>query len=141
MLYPKKNRPGLRRVRGDLICFRAKYCFGSSSCGVDPKLRDRMWFYLAAFENFSELRSGAERTVVPGSALTYEDSRGFIASSKYRFANLQRTAQEVRILACPRSPTIADALGYSSIELALDPKRALVVRADYRGLSGGALQS
>ena len=73
---------------------------------------------------------GAERTVVPGSALTNEDSRGFIAASKYRFRSLKGTPEEVRILACPRTPALADALGYSSIELTLDPKREIVQRAE-----------
>jgi len=107
---------------------------------ADPKSKDRMWFYLAAFENFSELGQGAERIVVPGSALTYEDSRGFIAASKYRFRSLAGAPEEVRILACPRTPALADALGYSSIELTIDPKREVVQHARYQGLGGGELK-
>jgi len=107
---------------------------------ADPSLKDRMWFYLAAFKNFSELGEGAERTVVPGSALTYEDARGFIAASKYRFHSLAGTPGKVRILACPRTPALADVLGYSSIELTVDPEREIVEHARYRGLGGGDLK-
>ncbi len=107
---------------------------------VDPRSSDRMWFYLAAFGNFVELGSGAERTVVPGTALTYEDSRGFIAARKYRFHSMAQTADEIRILACPRTPALADALGYSSIELSIDPKREIIENATFSGLGGGELK-
>ena len=50
------------------------------------------------------------------------------------------TDKEVRILACPRSRAIADALGYSSIEVRIDPKREIVQRAHYQGLGGGELK-
>ena len=99
-----------------------------------------MWFYLAAFENFTEFGKGAERTIVPGSALTYEDSRGFVAASKYRFRKIEGTPDEVHILACPRTPSLVDDLGYSSIELTLDPKREIIRRARYTGLGGAELK-
>ncbi len=85
--------------------------------------------------NFAELGQGAERATVHGPALTYEDFRGFIASNKYRFRSLKGAPEQVRILACPRTPALADALGYSSIELTLDPEQEIVQRAKYRGLS------
>lgn len=107
---------------------------------ADPEAANRFWFFLAAFENFSELGTGAERTVVPGSALTYEDSRGFIAGDKYRFQSLKGKPGEVRALACPRTSSIADALGYSSIEITLEPKREVVLRAEYSGLGGSELK-
>jgi hypothetical protein len=108
---------------------------------ADAQKPDAMWFYLRAFENFEQLGSGAERVVVPGTALTYEDARGFVASDKYGFRSLaDRSAAVVRILGCPRTPEIADALGYGAILLDVDPELLFVRRVDYRGLGGRPLK-
>jgi hypothetical protein len=108
---------------------------------ADAQKPDAMWFYLRAFENFEKLGSSAERVVVPGTALTYEDVRGFIASDKYRF---QSTAGDstapARILGCPRTREIADALGYGTILLEVDSELLFVRRVDYRGLGGRPLK-
>jgi len=47
--------------------------------------QDEMWLYLRSFEIFKKLEAKSARVTVPGTALTYEDSRGFIPLDKYRF--------------------------------------------------------
>jgi predicted RND superfamily exporter protein len=102
---------------------------------------DAMWFYLRAFGNFRQLGTDAEKTVVPGTALTYGDARGFIASDKYRFRNATGDSKApVQVLGCPRTSEIADALGYGSILVSVDLARLLVRRVDYRGPGGRPLK-
>ena len=99
---------------------------------------DAMWLYLRAFDHFEKLQSGSERVVVPGTALTYEDARGYVAVEKYRFRRPNGSASA--ILACPRTPALAEALGYSALLVELDPRQEWVRRIEYRGLGGGALK-
>jgi predicted RND superfamily exporter protein len=109
---------------------------------------DAMWLYLRAFEHFERLQAGAERVVVPGTALTYEDARGFIASEKYRFHRPDRLHRpEPRpedsgsaILGCPRTPAIAEALGYGALLVDVDPQAGWVRRVDYRGPGGAPIK-
>jgi hypothetical protein len=138
-------------VRGDPDESRQLFVFSGPGrmAGTSLLLRDfaaagkpdAMWFYLRAFGNFRKLGAGAERTVVPGTAFTYEDARGFIASDKYRFQTATGESEApVQILGCPRTPEIADALGYGSILVSVDPARLLVRRVDYRGPGGRPLK-
>jgi hypothetical protein len=108
---------------------------------ADPARGDGVWLYLRAFERFRQLAPDAVKTVVPGTAFTYEDARGFIANDRYHFRSLSECAADsCRIFACPRSALIADQLGYGSIVLEVDPTERLVRRADYRSVGGGPLK-
>jgi hypothetical protein len=138
-------------VRGDADESRQLFVFSGPGrmAGTSLLLRDfaavskpdAMWFYLRAFGNFRKLGTGAEKTVVPGTALTYEDARGFIASDRYRFQDATGDSKtRVQILGCPRTVEIADALGYGSILVSVDPARLLVLRVDYRGPGGRPLK-
>lgn len=102
---------------------------------------DATWFYLRAFGNFQKLGDGAERAVVPGTALTYGDARGYIASDLYRFRSVPSdVAETVRVLGCPRTAAFADALGYSAILIDVDAEQRLVRGVDYRGPGGRPLK-
>jgi hypothetical protein len=110
---------------------------------IDPAAADEIWFYLRAFEHFEKLGAGAERAVVPGSALSYQDARGYVAVDHYRFERLGDSvgARAVRILACPRSAEVAEAHGYGAIEVSVDTENRIVRHILYRGRGGAPLKS
>jgi hypothetical protein len=108
---------------------------------------DAMWLYLRSFDIFEKLASEKSRILVPGTALSYEDSRGFIPTDKYQFAYAdgstadEANPQSVSILACPRSASIREDLGYRSLLLQVDSKKRIVRYASYEGPSGGLLKT
>ncbi len=103
--------------------------------------RDGTWLYLRAFDRFSRLEGRIERTVVPGSALSYEDAREYIAGAKYFFRSGGRAGENgVRVIGCPRTPALVDRLGYGALLIDVDPGRWLVLRIEYLGPGGGALK-
>jgi hypothetical protein len=102
--------------------------------------RDETWFYLRAFNNFERLSGAIERTVVPSTALSYEDARGYIASAKYSFRFAKESKSAPRILACPRSEALAGRLGYGALLIDFDSDHQVVRRIDYYGLGGALLK-
>ena len=113
---------------------------------ADPSREDGTWFYLRAFKNFSKLEGAVERSMVPGTALTYEDARGYVDINKYRFRSLDgpggaSTGSLRRVVACPMSASVADRLGYSALVVGVDPQRQIVASIEYRGPGGGFLKS
>jgi hypothetical protein len=103
---------------------------------------DAMWLYLRSFESFTHIESTARRrTVVPGTSLTYEDAKGFIATDKYRFAFADEpTSAAAEISACPLTGALAEDLGYGALRLSVDRDKALVVAIDYQDLAGKPLK-
>jgi hypothetical protein len=105
---------------------------------------DAMWLYLRAFESLSRIESSARRrTVVPGTSLTYEDAKGFIASDKYAFSFWKpwnASESQAQILACPVTPELARDLGYRELRLTVDVEKSLVRAIDYLDLTGKPLK-
>jgi hypothetical protein len=102
---------------------------------------DSTWFYLRAFGHFEKLSGAIERAIVPGTSLSYEDARGYVAGSKYRFRFIGNpTAESARVLGCPRTPELADRLGYGALLIDVEPERSLIRRIEYRGLGGKPLK-
>ena len=113
---------------------------------ADPSRQDSTWFYLRAFANFSKLEGAVERSMIPGTALTYEDARGYVDISKYRFRLLDRagggtTGTLRRVLACPTGASMAERLGYSALVVEVDLNRQIVTGIEYHGPGGGLLKS
>ncbi len=110
-----------------------------------PEIDDAMWFYLDAFQNFSRLGSGGERSVIPATSLTYADARGFFAADLFHFRNTTRSSDSDSpwrtIAGCPRTPAIAATLGYGAIVLEVDAERALVRSVNYQRTGGAPLKS
>lgn len=104
---------------------------------------DEMWLYLRSFEIFKKIDAGTQQVLVPGTALSYEDSRGFIPVDKYRFSfpDSDATQPGVVVLACPRSDTLRDQLGYGSLLLRVDPEKKIVRGVRYQGLGGRPLKT
>lgn len=112
---------------------------------ADTEAQDSMWLYLRSFEIFKKIEPKTQQVLVPGTALSYEDSRGFIPVDKFHFSTSQPSEastdpEGVWVLACPRSESIAKNLGYSSLLLRVDPAKRLVVRVEYADLSGRPLK-
>ena len=109
---------------------------------IAPNEPDAMWVYLRSFGIFKQFDSSKQRVRVPGTALTYEDSRGFIPLDKYRFFRNDEPSQDApAILACPRSPRVQEDVGYRSLLLRVDPAKKLVREVRYEGLGGGLLKT
>ncbi|MBW2287543.1 MAG: MMPL family transporter [Deltaproteobacteria bacterium] len=110
-----------------------------------PEADDAMWFYLNAFQNFSRLGSGGERSVIPSTSLTYADARGFFATNLFHFRNAERSSDSdspwQTIAGCPRTPAIAATLGYGAIAIEVDAQRALVRSVNYQRPGGASLKS
>jgi hypothetical protein len=116
---------------------------------------DAMWLYMRSFDIFKKLESDTQHVMVPGTALTYGDSRGFLPLDRYRFTfpdgagSGEPTPSQsdapptdgVRILACPRSTSIRDDLGYRSLRLRVDPEKKIVRSIRYTGLGGRPLKA
>ncbi len=141
---------------GDLEQTRLLYVFSGPGrlAGTTLLMHDRagsteedaMWLYLRSFEIFQRMESENEQVMVPGTALTYEDSRGFIPADKYRFSFAAPSANagapdEVELLGCPRSASIRDDLGYGSLRLRVDRKRRVVRSVEYADPNGSPLKS
>jgi hypothetical protein len=114
---------------------------------------DETWLYLRAFDIFEKIEKRTKPLFVPGTALSYEDSRGFIPIDKFWFlpgdppkepgvdTEGAVLANHMWILACPRSSTIAKQFGYSSLLLNADRDKRIVRRVEYRDLSGHRLKT
>jgi hypothetical protein len=107
---------------------------------------DSMWLYLRSFDIFLTLEPEKQKVLVPGTTLSYEDSRGFIPTDKFSFSQMRplsasATGGEVVILGCPRDQTIRENVGYDSILLRVDRDKKLVRQVDYADLAGKPLKS
>jgi hypothetical protein len=112
----------------------------------DIEQPDSMWLYLRSFDTFKKIEPKTQQVLVPGTALSYEDSRGFIPRDKFRFSTSQPPVgstdpKGMWILACPRNQSIAENLGYGSLLLQVDPGKRIVLQADYANLTGRPLKT
>jgi hypothetical protein len=109
---------------------------------VAPAEPDAMWLYLRTFDIFRKLEADAQRVMVPGTALTYEDSRGFIPVDKYRFSSVPDAVPGgVWILGCPRGAEIREHLGYRSLRVHVDPEKEIVLAVEYTDVGGKPLKT
>jgi len=61
---------------------------------------DKMWLYLRSFSIFREVEASSRKVLVPGTALTYEDARGFLPLDQYRFSALPAGEPGRRWIGC-----------------------------------------
>jgi hypothetical protein len=113
---------------------------------TEPDVQDAMWLYLRSFEIFKKLDVKTQRVLVPGTALSYEDSRGFIPLDKYRFSFVgpgpdPGSADAVELLGCPRTDSIRDQLGYGRLRVTVDPAKRVVTSVRYSTLGGRPLKT
>ena len=93
---------------------------------VPPRVADHLWLWLPGLMAPREIQTASLRALVPGTGLSYEDARGWIATDKYRFRTLERGADEVAIEAWPQADSVGVSLGVSRIQIRVDPKRLVV---------------
>jgi hypothetical protein len=83
--------------------------------------------------------------MVPGTALTYEDSRGFIPLDKYDFSFTSGDGElddgQALVLACPNDDEMRENLGYDSVTVLIDKKKGVVRRIEYLDLGGKRLKT
>lgn len=108
---------------------------------ADPKRTDRMWMALPGLETLGEVDAASLGLQVPGTGLTFEEARGWIAADKYGFAVVREDAQEVEILARPLTESVARALGVSTLVIHIDPRRRAVTRFEVRDLAGNLVKT
>lgn len=105
---------------------------------ADIALADSIWLFMPAFERFRYLDPQNQKMLIPGTALTNEDARGFVPVDKYhfQFAPEDRGRGDRVLVAHPRSPAVRDHVGYASMTLRIDAQKRLVRRIDFTGLHG-----
>lgn len=86
---------------------------------------DGMWFGFAREPRVHAVHAESMSLLVPGTGLTFEDARGWIATEKYRFDAARRDGRDLTIVAWPRSEALG--LGISRLELRVDPVRRVVL--------------
>jgi hypothetical protein len=65
--------------------------------------------------------------MVPGTGVSYEESRGWISTDKYRFVTRSVGANETLIEAYPLNDSLAGLLGISRLAIRVDPRRQVVL--------------
>ncbi|MFQ5479155.1 MAG: outer membrane lipoprotein-sorting protein, partial [Candidatus Binatia bacterium] len=113
---------------------------------ADPARDDAIWIYIRSLNSFNKIGPGTQRVMVPGTPLTYEDSRGFIPSDTYDFSfptstNVELEEADVLVLGCPKSEAVRERLGYSSLLIVVDKDKNMVKRVYYRDLGGKLLKT
>lgn len=85
---------------------------------------DEMWYHMKTWNHFKVIPSSSLKLRVPGSVLSYEDARGFLARDRY-----QVTAGSApdRLAARPRTPELAADVGFDEVVVAIDRRRRMVV--------------
>lgn len=110
---------------------------------------DSMWIHLPSLKHFKHVLSRAQRVLVPGMALSYEDSRGFITHSKYYFYPSDGTdsldasdsdsvslIDIIKLTGVPRTDSIAAELQYERLEISLSLELQVVLEVEFYDLAG-----
>jgi hypothetical protein len=108
---------------------------------LEPERPDRMWFSLAAMRLVREVQATSLRLLVPGTGLTFEESRGWIATDKYRFTTQARARDGATIEARPASDSLTRLLGTSRLEVRADPTRHVVQGVTFYDEAGNRVKT
>jgi len=102
---------------------------------ADTTAPDSTWLYLSAVKRVSLLDIRSARAMVPGTALTYEDSRGFVPVDKYRFRFSEDSTEvginEAVVIAEPLSEEIRAGVGFDAMVLRIDLEKQFLKQIDY----------
>ena len=93
---------------------------------IDVLKADRMFINLPSLHAFREVEAASMSLLVPGTGMTYEDSRGWIPTDRYRFRTVINGPEERTIEAIPRTDSLIDAIGSSRLLIRVDPARRVV---------------
>ncbi len=102
---------------------------------ADTTAPDSTWLYLSAVKRVNLLDIRSARAMVPGTALTYEDSRGFVPIDKYRFRFAEDSAEaavnEAVVFAEPLSEEIRAGVGFDAMVLRVDMEKHYLNQIEY----------
>jgi hypothetical protein len=103
-----------------------------------PHEQDSTWLYLPGFQRVLRVGAAVQKVLVPGTTLSYEDSRGYIPTDHYRFSVYDTAANTSRgdmlwITGWPAADSIRRNLGYGRLLIAVDRRRGLVARVEFAG--------
>ncbi len=118
------------RMRGTTLLFADK---------ADTAAPDSTWLYLSAIKKVRQLDIRSARAWVPGTALTYEDSRGFIPIDKYSFQyydSSEIAPDEVLVLAKPLTDSISLGVGFTAMYIRIDTSERVIRQIDYANTEG-----
>lgn len=87
---------------------------------------DEMWYHMKTWDHFKAIPSSSLKLMIPGSCLTYEDARGFVARDRYQSS----AGPSGRLVARPRTPELEADLGFTELELSVDRVRRLITGID-----------
>jgi hypothetical protein len=103
---------------------------------VPPALPDHLWLEFPALRSFREVDARSLRLLVPGTGLTYEDARGWIAPERYRFATLAADGPERTIEARPANDSLAQVVGSRRLVIRADAARRVVRSIEFLDAAG-----
>lgn len=93
---------------------------------LDPRQPDQIWFALPGLKTAQEIQAGSLRLLVPGTGLTYEESRGWVPTDKYRFIMTTSAKDETTIEARPNTDSLVKMLGTSRLLIRVDTEKNVV---------------
>ncbi|MDH3889554.1 MAG: MMPL family transporter [candidate division Zixibacteria bacterium] len=106
---------------------------------ADPEALDSTWIYLSFVKRVRLLDIRSARAMVPGTALSYEDARGFIPIDKYRFSfenDSVSATGEMIVVAEPLTDKIRSGVGFDRMILWIDRTRRIINRIHYLDAAG-----
>ncbi len=100
-----------------------------------PREADSTWLFLPSFRSMWRVSAAGLRLLVPGTTLSYLDSRGYIPTSLYRFesdsAARDSSDDTLWIVATPVADSLRKHLGYGRLRIGIDRARRLVARIEF----------
>jgi len=100
-----------------------------------PREADSTWLFLPSFKSMWRVSAAGLRLLVPGTTLSYHDSRGYIPTRLYRFERDSAAgppgADTLWIVATPVADSLRRNLGYGRLRIGIDRARRLVARVEF----------
>ncbi len=104
----------------------------------DPQVEDDQWLYLPALRRVRRISASDRGDYFLGTDLTYEDIKleGKLQPADYIYSFVTETELDgiaaYQLRAVPKSPQIADELGYGEVMIWVSTAHWLIVRAEYK---------
>jgi hypothetical protein len=112
---------------------------------ADMNATDSTWLYLSLAKYVRLLRIRSAKAMIPGTALTYEDSRGFVSIDKYNFKFINDSTKQsddnIFIRAEPINKKIRAGVGVYAMILQIDQEKRILERIDYLNKDGDVFKT
>ena len=113
----------------------------------DTAREDDQWLYLPALRRVRRISASDRGDYFLGTDFTYEDIKldGRLEPADYDFslahARCDGLCEEYQLVGIPRSEAVARELGYSRMEITVDPDRWVITRADFWNLKAQKMKT